>query len=225
MVTIKERLFEMQDIKYRDFQRKLIPELDPDRIIGVRTPDLRKFAKELIKTGRSAEITEKLPHEFFEENQLHTFMICEMKDYDSVIAELEKFLPYIDNWATCDQTSPKIFRSNRERLIGDIKRWLRSSETYTVRFGMEMLMLHYLDENFKPEYLELAAGIRSEEYYLKMMSAWFFSTALAKQYDEAVRYIEEDRLDAWVHNKTIQKARESRCIPQEKKEYLKALKR
>ncbi len=224
-MTIQERLFLMQDEKYRDFNAKLIPNVNKETVIGVRTPELRKFARELAKSDEVSVFLKSLPHQYFEENQLHSFLISEIKDYDTIITELEKFLPYIDNWATCDQLSPKVFKKYPNRLITEITKWLVSDKTYTIRFGIGMLMRWYLDEHFKPEYLNLVAEIRSEEYYINMMRAWYFATALAKQYNDTIRIIEENRLDVWTHNKTIQKAKESYRIDDERKIYLSTLKK
>jgi len=224
-MTIQERLFLMQDEKYRDFNAKLIPNVNKETVIGVRTPELRKFARELAKSDEVSVFLKSLPHQYFEENQLHSFLISEIKDYDTIITELEKFLPYIDNWATCDQLSPKIFKKYPNRLITEITKWLVSDKTYTIRFGIGMLMRWYLDGHFKPEYLNLVAEIRSEEYYINMMRAWYFATALAKQYNDTIRIIEENRLDVWTHNKTIQKAKESYRIDDERKIYLSTLKK
>ena len=227
MSDIREALFQLQDVKYRDFLKKLIPTVDPDKIIGVRTPELRKLAKKL--RSESAENTEVfltvLPHDFFDENQLHAFLISEEKDYEKCVGLVEKFLPYVDNWATCDQMSPKVFKKNREDLLLHIKQWLKSKDTYTIRFAIGMLMEHFLDEDFDPAYPEMVAKIRSEEYYVNMMKAWYFATALAKQYDAVLPYLEEQRLDVWTHNKAIKKARESYRIKPEQKEYLKSLKK
>lgn len=225
MTAIQERLFALQDLKFCEFQSKLIPSVDMENMIGVRTPELRKLAKELIKNGEAQQFLTELPHQYFEENQLHAFILSELKDYDEVIAKLQVFLPYIDNWATCDQLSPKIFKKNREKLILEIEEWIASEETYTIRFGVGMMMQHYLDDEFQELYLERISEIRSEEYYVNMMLAWYFATALAKQYDAAVIYLTENKLDLWVHNKTIQKARESYRISPEQKEFLKTLKR
>ena len=223
METIRKELFERQDIKYRDFQAKLIPTVDPDKMIGVRTPELRKLAKQLIKSGDAAEFISELPHEYFDENQLHAFIISEMKDYEECIAEVNRFLPYVDNWATCDQLSPKVFKKHRAQLLGEIKKWIKSEKTYTIRFGIGMLMQHYLDEEFKPEYPEMVAAVKSDEYYVNMMIAWYVATALAKQYEEVLTFIENKVLDKWTHNKTIQKSVESYRITPEQKEYLKGL--
>lgn len=224
-MTIQEKLISMQDLKYKEFQAKLIPNLSTESVMGIRTPQLRVYAKELMKTDAAVEFLTQLPHQYFDENQLHAFIISEMKDYGTVLTALEKFLPYVDNWATCDQLRPKVFKKHPDKLITAIRAWLASTETYTIRFGIGMLMCHYLDENFKPEYLEWAANIRSEEYYINMMIAWYFATALAKQYDITLSYIEDGRLNTWVHNKTIQKARESYRITDDQKAYLKSLKK
>ncbi len=221
---IRETLFQLQDVKYRDFQSKLIPTAEADTVIGVRTPQLRKAAKKLVKREDIQEFLNDLPHQYFDENQLHAFIISEIKDYDHCLEEVERFLPYVDNWATCDQMSPKVFAKRKEDLLKRIKVWISAGETYTVRFGIGMLMRHFLDEQFDPAYPEMAAGIRSEEYYVNMMIAWYFATALAKQYDTVLPYLEEKRLDVWTHNKAIQKSVESYRITPEQKEYLKSLK-
>lgn len=224
---IRKELFSLQDTDYRNFQSKLIPTINPDLIIGIRTPVLRKYAKTLAKTkAQQAEAFLKiLPHTYYEENNLHGFLIESMKDFDTAIISLDAFLPYVDNWATCDLMSPGIFQKHLPELLKKIEEWITSEHTYTVRFGLGMLMKHYLDEHFKPEYLEMAAGVRSEEYYINMMIAWYFATALAKQYDSALPYLLEQRLALWTHNKAIQKAVESHRITSEQKAYLKTLKR
>ena len=221
---IRNELFDMQDLKYRELQTGIIPSRDPQTLIGVRTPALRSFAKQLAKREDLSEFLNDLPHLYFDEDQLHAFIISEMKDYGTCMAELEKFLPFVDNWATCDQMSPKVFKKHKEELLVKIREWIASDKPYTVRFGIGMLMQHFLDEDFDPAYPELAAGIRSEEYYVKMMIAWYFATALAKQYDAVLPYIENQRLDAWTHNKAIQKAVESYRITPEQKEHLRTLK-
>ena len=221
---IREKLYDRQDLKYRDFQAKLIPGMEPEKMIGVRTPDLRKIAKQMAKREDIGEFLENLPHEFFDENQAHAFVISELKDYGRCVHEVERFLPFVDNWATCDQMSPKVFKKHRPELLDSIKEWIRSEHTYTVRFAVGMLMQHYLDEDFDPAYPEMVAEVQSEEYYIRMMIAWYFATALAKQYEAVLPYIEERRLEPWTHNKTIQKAVESYRITQEQKEYLKSLK-
>jgi 3-methyladenine DNA glycosylase AlkD len=224
MNVIQKELFKLQDKKYKEFQEKLIPTRDPDTIIGVRTPELRKYAKELFKSNNYQSFLKELPHKYFDENQLHAFIISEIKDYDECINYINEFLPYVDNWATCDQMSPKVFKKNHDSLIDNIKIWLKSKETYTIRFGIGCLLQHFLDEYFKPEYLEIVSRIKSEEYYINMMRAWYFATALAKQYKLTKPYIENNKLDKWTHNKTIQKAIESYRISSEQKEYLKSLK-
>lgn len=224
MKQIVELLKTKQDLKYRQMQLSIIPNVDGDRIIGVRTPELRNLAKELSGGEIAKEFLNKLPHYYFEENQLHSFLISRIKDYKECLIAVNEFLPYIDNWATCDQLSPKAFIKNKAALINEIKKWLKINHVYTKRFAVEMLMSHYLDEDFKEEYLELVASIKSEEYYLNMMIAWYFATALAKQYDSSIKYIKEKRLSPWVHNKTIQKAVESYRITDEQKIYLKTLK-
>ena len=220
----QELLFQLQDKGYRDFQSKLIPTIPVETIIGVRIPAIRKLAKEYGKDPESVEFLKQLPHTYYDENILHALLVAEIKDYEVCVKEVERFLPYVDNWAVCDIFSPKVFRKNRDRLIDKIKEWAASEHSYTCRFGMEMLMTHFLDENFRPEYLEIPAAVHSEEYYVNMMIAWFYATALAKQWDATIGYIEDQRLDTWTHNKTIQKARESYRITPEQKEYLKTLK-
>lgn len=222
---IRDRLFELQDLKYRDFHSRLMPTVSKVLIIGVRTPDLRKFAKEISKTPHAAEFLKILPHKYYEENNLHAFLIESINDYKLCIAELERFLPFVDNWATCDMMRPKIFKKHLHQLLEQIKIWLESDDTYTVRFAVEMLMCYYLDENFSTEIPEMVAEIRSDEYYIKMMVAWYFATALAKQYDAVIPYLEQNRLDADTHNKTIRKAIESYRITDEQKQYLRTLKR
>ncbi len=224
MTEIQERLFALKDDKYRDFNSSLIPTLDKELVIGVRVPALRKLAKEL-KGGRLAEdFIASLPHHYQEENLLHALLINETKDFDLCMEELEVFLPFVDNWAVCDMLGPKVMGKNKEELLKRIHLWLASRHTYTVRFAIGMLMSHFLDEDFREEYLGLVAGVESEEYYVRMMQAWYFATALAKQYDSAVKYIEGHRLESWTHNKSIQKARESFRVSPEHKEYLKTLK-
>ena len=221
---IRERLFELQDLKYREFNSSLIPTVDKETVIGVRTPQLRKLAKELSKDPDIEIFLRTLPHKYFEENNLHGLIIEAMKYYDRCVAEMKLFLPYIDNWATCDIISPKIFKKHLPELLDEIKVWIGSDHTYTVRFGIEMLMSFYLDDEFKPEYPEMVAGVKSEEYYVNMMIAWYFATALAKQYDAVLPIIEEKRLEKWTHNKAIQKSVESYRITPEQKVYLKTLK-
>lgn len=220
----RKRLFALQDLAYRDFQAKLIPTVDPESVIGVRTPALRKLAKELFKEDAYRDFLAELPHTYYDENNLHAFMIEQLKDYEECLRQTEIFLPYIDNWATCDLFSPKVFASHKTELLERIKVWMASGETYTVRYGIGMLMQFYLDADFKLEYAEMVASVESEEYYVKMMVSWYFATALAKQYESIVPFLEQKRLEDWTHNKAIQKARESRRITAEQKEYLKSLK-
>ncbi len=224
MNKIRDELFKLQDKKYGEFQTKLIPTASPDIFIGVRTPDLRNLAKRIVKENNYKEFLKELPHQYFDENQLHAFIISEIKDYDECLNYINEFLPYVDNWATCDQMSPKIFKKHTDKLIEEIKIWMNSKETYTIRFGIGMLMQYYLDDNFKPEYLQMVSKIKSKEYYVNMMISWYFATALAKQYEKTLPYIENKKLDTWTHNKTIQKAIESYRITLEQKEYLKSLK-
>ncbi len=226
MITeeIRERLFSLQDLKYRDFQIKLIPSVDEETVIGVRTPALKALVKEFARREDVDEFLSVLPHGYFDENQLHAFIISENRDFASCMEQTERFLPFIDNWACCDQLSPGVFRKNRPELLGHIRGWLASDRTYTLRFAVGMLMEHFLDKDFDPEYPALAASVCSGEYYVNMMVAWYFATALAKQYDAALPYFLEQRLSPWTHNRAIQKAVESRRIAPERKEYLKTLK-
>lgn len=221
---IRQGLFALKDEKYREFHKKLIPTVDENTVIGIRTPALRKYAKEVSGTPGAVIFMQTLPHEYYEENNLHGMLIETMKAYDECIAYLDEFLPYVDNWATCDLISPRVFKKHKDELLVKIKEWMASDRVYTIRFGMEMLMTHFLDEDFKPEYLGMAANVHSEEYYVNMMIAWFFATALAKQYEASLPYIENHCMDRWTHNKTIQKAIESYRITDEQKRYLKSLK-
>lgn len=221
---VREALYALGDPEYKKFHSGLIPNIAPERIIGVRTPALRKFAKEFAKSEHVAEFLQALPHASYEENNLHGFLIEGMKEYDTCIAALNAFLPWVDNWATCDMVSPKVFKKNREKLIGQIRIWMASDHTYTIRFGIGMLMRLYLDDGvFTAQYPQMVADIRSQEYYVNMMIAWYFATALAKQYETVLPYVEERRLPVWVHNKTIQKAVESSRITKEAKAYLRSL--
>ena len=224
-MKIQKELFSLQDKEYMKFLSKLTPNVSEDTIIGVRIPEIRKLAKKLVKNNEYEDFLKELPHKYYDENLLHGAIISESKDFEKCIKLLDNFLPFIDNWAVCDTISPKIFKKHKKELIEKIKEWSQSDKTYTCRFGVEMLMTHFLDKYFKKEYLEMVANIHSEEYYVKMVIAWFFATALAKQWDYAVIYLANNKLDVWVHNKTIQKARESLRISMEKKEYLKKLKR
>ncbi|MBE6890634.1 MAG: DNA alkylation repair protein [Ruminococcaceae bacterium] len=222
---IKSDLFGMQDAKYKEFHTKLIPTVDKDTIIGVRIPDLRKMAKELSKNEDIDIFLNILPHQYYEENNLHAFIIETEKNYDKCVEKINTFLPFVNNWATCDSMRPKVFSKNTDKLIAEIEKWIKSKKTYTVRFGIECLMTYYLDKEFNEKYIQSVCDIQSEEYYINMMRAWYFATALAKQYDSTVKYIENKKLDTWTHNKTIQKAIESHRITKEQKTYLKTLKR
>ena len=219
-----EKLFSMQDSDYKAFHSKLMPTVDPDVIIGVRTPELRKFAKQIDGTPDAEAFLKNLPHQYYEENNLHGFLLEKRKDYEKCMEEIERFLPYVDNWATCDLMRPKVFKKHLPELLVKITEWIHSEHTYTIRFGIEMLMCYYLDEHFKPEYLQMVSLVKHEDYYVKMMVAWYFATALAKQYEEAVVYLENRCLEPWTHNKTIQKSVESYRITDEQKRYLKTLK-
>ena len=223
-MNIRETLSSLQDGKFAAFQARLIPNVAPECILGVRTPELRKLAKQLRGSSDAEAFLNTLPHEFFEENNLHAFLLCGIKDFERCVQAVEDFLPYVDNWATCDQLRPKAFARNRQALLPRIRSWLDSDRTYTQRFGIGMLMSHFLDEDFREEYLCWVSDIHSEEYYVNMMIAWYFATALAKQYRAALPYIEERRLGPWVHNKTIQKALESYRVSEEHKACLKTLK-
>ena len=222
---IYKELVSLQDKGYRDMQITIIPTVDPDSIIGVRTPALRSFAKELSKREDIDTFLNDLPHKYFEENQLHAFILSGMKDAAKAIELVDKFLPFVDNWATCDQMSPKVFKKHKDLLLEYTDKWIKSDLTYVKRFSIGMLMEHFLDEDFKTTYLTKVSKIRSDEYYVNMMIAWYFATALAKQYDATLPYIEKQKLDIWTHNKSIQKAVESYRITPEQKDYLKTLKR
>ena len=221
---LHKELKKLQDEKYRDMQVKIIPTVKPESIIGVRTSELKAMAKEILKSGDYKDFLSDLPHKYFEENQLHAFILSGMKDADECFEELEKFLPYVDNWATCDQMSPKIFKKHKDELLKRVKVWIASDEPYTIRFGVGMLMEHFLDDDFDAKYPAMVAKLRSDEYYVNMMIAWYFATALAKQYDSILPYIEKKKLDKWTHNKAIQKSVESYRITDEQKMYLKTLK-
>ena len=223
---IQKHLFEIRsDADYRALQQKIIPNVDPELIIGIRTPVIREYAKELRKSGGYAEFIEKLPHQYFEEYMLHVMILNDEKDYETAIRETERLLPYINNWAVCDQFVPKVFKKHTDDLLEHIRVWLDSDLEYTIRYGMKMLMSFYLDEGFKPEYMDMVASSdRTDLTYVSLMTAWYFATALAKQYDAAVKVIEAKRLEKKTHNKAIQKAVESFRITDEQKKYLKTLK-
>lgn len=224
MNQLQKRLFEMQDVEYREFHSRLMPNVDKERVIGIRVPELRRFCKEFMKSGEAERFIEELPHYYYEENNLHMMVISEIKHYERCVAEIERFLPYIDNWATCDFGTPKCFKKHKEELLVKVQRWIKSENTYTVRYGIGVLMRLFLDEDFKPEYVEWVAQTHSDEYYVNMMSAWYIATALCKQWDCTVKYLEERRLSDWVHRKAIQKAIESYRITDEQKKYLRTLK-
>lgn len=219
---IQEVLLSMGEEKYREFSSKLMPTVEKSRVIGIRTPILRKYAKTLEDYD---SFLQELPHRYFEEDNLHAFLIERETDFDRCLEKLNAFLPYIDNWATCDSLKPKVLKQEPERLLKQIKHWLKAEEVYVVRYGINLLMSFYLDEKFEESFLKLVANVKTEEYYINMMRAWYFATALAKQYEETVPYLEKGILDTWTHNKTIQKAVESFRITQEQKDYLRTLKR
>ncbi len=221
---IRAYLFSMRDEPYRDFQSALIPTVNRETVIGVRTPVLRQYAKKLAKREDIEMFLQDLPHLYFEENNLHFFIVEQTADFETCLKQVQAFLPYVDNWATCDQACPKVFKRHKQELLPFIREWVKSEQTYTVRYGLGMLMRLFLDEDFSPEYLKMAAAVQSGEYYVNMMVAWYFATALAKQYDAVLPYLKEHRLSPWVHNKTIQKACESCRITEEQKAYLKGLK-
>lgn len=221
---IRERLFSMQDLSYKEFHSKLIPTVNPDLLIGVRTPDLRKYAKELFGSVEAKLFVNQLPHKYYEENNLHGFLIEKIKDYDECVEQVKRFLPYVDNWATCDMMSPKVFGKNRDKLLGEIEAWFKSRNVYEVRFGIVMLMKWYLDEEYIDRSVAMVQTVVSDEYYINMAKAWFFATALSVEYDKVVGVIEGKVLDVWTHNKAIQKAIESRRVSVEQKAYLRGLK-
>ncbi len=221
---VREKLFLMQDLKYKDFHSKLMPTVESDLVIGVRTPELRKFSKDFSKTEMAEEFLQILPHKYYEENNLHAFLISSINDFNETIDQLNAFLPYVDNWATCDMMRPVAFKRHRHELFAEIEKWIESDKPYTIRFSVEMLMVHFLGENFNVSYPQKVAEIKTEEYYVKMMVAWYFATALAFHYEEILPFMESNLLDKWTHNKAIQKAVESYRITSERKEYLKNLK-
>ncbi|MGP1588078.1 MAG: DNA alkylation repair protein [Treponemataceae bacterium] len=229
MTKIQQILFENQDKEYASFQARLTPGICIESFIGVRVPKLRKIAKDIVTNSDIdlQEFLENLPHKYYDENMLHSILISQMKDYENVVAKIEKFLPYIDNWAVCDILNPKIFKKHKKELFERIKIWTNSDKTYTIRFGIEMLMIYFLDEDFNPRYLEIPASVKNCQYYVKMMIAWFFAESLVKHWDDTIVYLESHKLyqdDFWVHNKTIQKALESYRIDDAKKTYLRSLK-
>ena len=222
-MTLYNRLMEVKDDSYREFQAKLVPSIPPETILGVRTPEMRRIAKEVFESpGREAFLS-SLPHRYYEENLIHFFVISMIRDFDACVQAVEGFLPYVDCWPVSDQATPKAFTKNHQKLLPYIKKWIASEHVYTARFGIRMLMNEFLGEDFRDEYPQLVAAKKSGEYYLNMMSAWYFATALAKRYDDIIPYFEERRLDEWVHRKAIQKAIESYRVSEEHKEYLKSL--
>ncbi|MBQ8092583.1 MAG: DNA alkylation repair protein [Clostridia bacterium] len=227
MITdeIRNQLFEVKDEEYRQGQFKLIPNLEPDSFIGVRTPEVRRIARELIRRLDADAFLHDLPHKTFDENQVHALAVSEIRDYERCMAEVQRFLPYVDNWATCDQMIPKVFKKHKQTLMAEIRNWIHSDRPYTVRFAIGQLMHHFLDEDFDDICPAMVASVRSDEYYVNMMIAWYFATALAKQYDAVLPYLQDHLLSQWVHNKTIQKAVESFRITQEQKNELRKLRR
>lgn len=223
--NIEKQLLGLQDKTYQTFQSKLMPTIAPGRIIGIRTPVLRMFAKQIAGSPDAEQFLRHLPHFYYEENNLHAFLISEMKEFDAAVLSVDEFLPYIDNWATCDSFKPRAFKKNIPELYRKCKKWISSKKTYTIRFGIEMIMNYFLDEHFTEESMSLISCVRSDEYYVNMMIAWYFATALAKQYESAVRYLEKNKLDIWTHNKAIQKAVESFRVTDTHKEYLRTLRR
>ncbi|MBR5519842.1 MAG: DNA alkylation repair protein [Clostridia bacterium] len=223
-LNIRAELEALADPAYRAFHAKLIPTVDPTRILGVRTPELRRFAVRLAKTPMAAEFLQELPHATYDEDNLHAFLLERFTDFDALIAALDRFLPYVDNWATCDMMRPKLFTRKREALLPVIMRWLTSTHVYTVRFAIEMLMCHYLDDAFSVEFPRMVAAVDDTEYYVHMMVAWYFATALAMQYDAILPYFETPRLSPQTHNKALQKALESHRLSSEQKAYLRTLK-
>ena len=222
-MNLEEKLLSLKDDKYRDFQSKLVPNIDKELIIGIKTPKLRDLAKEIFFNDKDSFLND-LPHKYYEENLIHFFVISMIKDFDETIKRTEEFLPFVDCWPVSDQATPKAFKKNHQKLLPYIKKWIESEHVYTARFGIRMLMNEFLNEDFKEEYLELVSLKKGDDYYLKMMIAWYFATALAKRYDETIMYFEKHILDAWCHNKAIQKALESFRVSEEHKEYLKTLK-
>ena len=221
-MTVYEQLLKVKDDKYKEFQAKLVPNIDPDTILGVKTPEMRQIAKDIFNSKEKDAFVKDLPHKYYEENLVHFFIISMIKDFDECIREVETFLPYVDCWPVSDQATPRSFKKNHAKLLPYIKKWIKSKHLYTSRFGIRMLMNEFLGDEFKDEYAKLVASVKSDEYYLKMMVAWYFATALAKNYDETIKYIEERKLDDWVLKKTIQKAVESYRVTDEHKEYLKS---
>lgn len=223
-MDVVDKLNKVKSEEYKEFQSKLVPNISKDTILGVKTPEMRDIAKEVFVSKDRDDFLSDLPHKYYEENLIHFFAISMIKDFEECAKRVEEFLPYVDCWPVSDQATPKTFKKNHQRLLPLIKKWISSEHVYTARFGLRMLMNEFLDNDFKEEYLEVAANKRGEDYYLKMMVAWYFATALAKQYDATIKYFEDHKLDDWVHKKAIQKAVESYRVTDEHKEYLKTLK-
>ena len=219
-----DRLIVHKDDTYKEFQAKLVPNIPPETILGVRTPDLRRIAKELYESKDRDAFLSSLPHRYYEENLIHFFVLAKIKDFDLCVRSVNAFLPYVDCWPVSDQATPVSFKKNHKKLLPYIEKWIASEHLYTARFGIRMLMNEFLGDDFKTEYPDLVAAKKGEEYYLKMMIAWYFATALAKQYDAVLPYLETRRLDKWTHNKAIRKALESYRITPAQKAYLKSLK-
>ena len=223
-MNIQKELFKLQDLKYKVFHSRLMPTVAAEKVIGVRVPQLRNLAKAFAKDAASVAFLNDLPHKYYEEDNVHAFVIAQMGDFDTALSETEKFLPYIDNWATCDSLKPMVFKKNKDKLLVKINKWIKNKKTYTIRFAISMLLTHFLDEDFNPKHLQMVANVKSSEYYVNMMKAWYFATALAKQYDSALPYLTDNKLDVWTRNKTIQKAIESYRITKSQKAFLKTLK-
>lgn len=224
MTPIQKQLFELQDLGYKEFHSKLMPTVCKDKIIGVRVPQLRKFAKELNKSGLKVDFLNTLPHKYYEEDNLHAFLIEQIKNFDECIFALDNFLLFIDNWATCDMMTPKVLAENPDLLYEKIQEWAKSEHTYTVRFAVVTLMKFFMGERLDKKHLKLLLRIKSDEYYINMAVAWYLATALSSRWDLVIPYIENKKFDKWIHNKAIQKSIESYRITKEQKEYLKTLK-
>lgn len=224
MTELQRQLFALQDKEYREFHAKLIPNVDKKVVIGVRVPAIRNIAREIFATAEAEKFLENLPHRYFDENQLHALLLNQIDEYKECLDRVKRFLPYVDNWATCDVLRPKVFAKYHEKLIKEIPVWLRSDKTYTVRFGIEMLLVHFLEDDFQKKYLDRVVNVKNEDYYVRMMQAWFFAEAAVKQYETTLPYFEKCKLTEWTHNKAIQKVQESYRISQEHKNYMKSFK-
>lgn len=221
--NVLNSLYAVADAEYKDFNSKLIPNISSDLFIGVRTPILRKMAKDMIKSGLAEDFISDLPHKYFEENQLHAFILSEIKDFDIAIEEVSRFLPYVNNWATCDQMSPRVFKKNSVNLLTYIIKWIKSKHVYAVRFGVLCLMRYFLDDNFNVKYADMVANIKSDDYYINMMRAWYFATGAAKQYDAILPYLYAGKIDDWTRKHAIQKALESYRVDAKHKDFLRSL--